>query len=216
MAAAKAVRPRGSGAERTLGRPPSGRRELVREIAAESFATRGVGAVTMRELGEACGVTAASIYEYSDSKNRLVLDVIQRFVDDLEPAVRDAAAADVGPVLRLRGMVVAAMHSQLAHRNEAAIVYNDWAYIRLNIVFAGVVSAIHRHRTYWELCVRQAAAAGLLRSGLSTDLAVRVIFGILAASVDTRYDGTPSWAPDVEQVADAVIGALMANDPSER
>lgn len=97
-----------------MARPPRRDREIVRiredilQAAARAFAEKGVHAATMQDIAREAGYTAASLYTYFESKDR-ILDALQELV------VREFAATFEEPVpegLTLRQRLELLMYRQ--------------------------------------------------------------------------------------------------------
>jgi AcrR family transcriptional regulator len=53
--------------------PARDRRAVILARSAELFATRGVAATTVRDIGEAAGLLSGSLYHYFPSKDAIVV-----------------------------------------------------------------------------------------------------------------------------------------------
>ncbi len=69
--------------------PKENKRELIVQQALKLFSERGFAAVSMRDLADAVGISASSIYHYYESKQVLFQDMIRQ-ADVLTARARDA------------------------------------------------------------------------------------------------------------------------------
>lgn len=66
-------------------------RDRITDAAAELFLHRGYAQTTLRDIAAAAGIKAGSIYYHFDSKEALLLDILQRGISVMEDAFRAAA-----------------------------------------------------------------------------------------------------------------------------
>jgi AcrR family transcriptional regulator len=89
------------------------------------FAEQGYGAVTMRSLGAALGVSAMAIYRYISGKDELFVlvraEAFRRFADTLAAALADAPPDD--PVIRLFELKRAYIAFALAQSDAYRIMF---------------------------------------------------------------------------------------------
>lgn len=82
-------------------------RDRITDSAAELFLHRGYAQTTLRDIAAAAGIKAGSIYYHFDSKEALLLDILQRGISVMEEAFQAAAHAtrDAPGVERVRAHV---------------------------------------------------------------------------------------------------------------
>jgi TetR/AcrR family transcriptional regulator, cholesterol catabolism regulator len=102
------------------------RREQILEVAARLFSERGYHGTSMRDIAEATGVLAGSLYAHIASKEDLLYDVVRRAADQFIGRLEEVAAADVPPAERLR-LAMRAHVAVLAGSLDAAWVFHhEW------------------------------------------------------------------------------------------
>jgi AcrR family transcriptional regulator len=178
------VRPRRLGIDRG---------ELLR-VAAELFSQRGYQGVSLEEVAGRLGVKKASLYHYIDSKQMLLLEICERWVDAIEERMRPIADSTLAPDEKLRRMVHA--YIDLAHQDvyfrTAVLWINDLEDDRLIVV-------LRRFRECERLFERVIVAGQKLNlfKPLEPRLAVLALFGMC--------DAVPIWGRYVkypgEQIA---------------
>ena len=96
----------------------SGEHPTKQEIvlrAEQLFAERGFDSVSMREIGEACGITKANIYYYFKDKETLYLQVLERNMLAMIAALQAAAGGEGtarDKIARIAESFVRLMHSK--------------------------------------------------------------------------------------------------------
>jgi AcrR family transcriptional regulator len=78
------------------------RREQILEVAATMFASSGLK-TPLRDIATACDMLPGSLYFHFDSKEAIVLELVQRYMDDLDCVAQDGRErlreSDSGPLL---------------------------------------------------------------------------------------------------------------------
>ena len=140
----------------TALRPP--RKEQILEEAARLFGRRGYHATSMRDIGEATGMLAGSLYAHISSKEDLLFEIVlqaaNQFLDRLE-AIR---AVDLGPEERLRRAMRAHVGVVADNLDEAWVFHHEWKALtgeRRN----GVRRLRRRYEQLWDEIVRDLPGA---------------------------------------------------------
>lgn len=106
--------------------PKVGRREEILTIACRLFSQKGYHGTTIRDISDACGILAGSLYAHINSKEDLLYEITERgaraFLESLRPIVESEKTA----VEKLRQGLRA--HIRVIEKNlEAATVFfHEW------------------------------------------------------------------------------------------
>ena len=65
------------------------RREEILETAAALFASSGLR-TSLREIADACGILPGSLYHHFDSKEAIIVELVERYRDDLDRVAKEA------------------------------------------------------------------------------------------------------------------------------
>jgi AcrR family transcriptional regulator len=65
------------------------RREEILETAASLFASSGIR-TSLKDIGDACGILPGSLYHHFDSKDAIVVELVQRYRDELDQVAKEA------------------------------------------------------------------------------------------------------------------------------
>ncbi|HEX2025727.1 MAG TPA: TetR/AcrR family transcriptional regulator [Actinomycetota bacterium] len=102
------------------------RRERILEEAARLFGRRGYHATSMRDIGEATGLLAGSLYAHIASKEDLLYEIVVQAGTDFIARLEEVEASERAPEERLR-MAMRAHVSVLAGNVDAAWVFHhEW------------------------------------------------------------------------------------------
>jgi AcrR family transcriptional regulator len=91
----------------TAPSPDYSTRERVAAVAAPLFAERGFSGVSMRDIAEAVGMRAASLYNHYPDKEALYLAALEQVFGRRVVLVEDALRATGTPAQRLKSLVAA-------------------------------------------------------------------------------------------------------------
>ena len=100
------------------------RREEILETAASLFASSGIR-TSLKEIGDACGILPGSLYHHFDSKDAIVVELVQRYRDELDQVAKDALDSlhEPGPTaVEERVTQLGEAIARCAVRNRAALL----------------------------------------------------------------------------------------------
>ena len=100
-------------------------RDRICSAALELFASKGFHASSMRDLAQAVGVEAASLYYHFPSKQHLLFVLFERTMTDLVVALYTATQAPGTPTERLRNTVRQHVLFHIARRDESNISHSE-------------------------------------------------------------------------------------------
>jgi TetR/AcrR family transcriptional regulator, cholesterol catabolism regulator len=197
-------------------RRSSDRREEILRVATALFADRGYGATGMRDIADAAGVLAGSLYGHFASKTEILLEATTRFHERLAPRLCWAAGLDAPGAVRVRACLRETVAHATSHPAELVILEREWPTIRVDPGFDDVVAHAARAADLTASAFRAGVVDGSLRPELDPDLAHRLlasaIHGIVAAD-ERHLHPTPSNAPcadDVVTLLEAtVLGGML-------
>ena len=179
----------------------SGQREVIRLHAIRLFGKQGYTGTSMRDIAGAVGVLPGSLYAHIDSKEALLVEIvndgISRFIDRVVPHV----AAVGSPIDRLRAMIVAHVEVVADHPERSLVVFHQWRFLG----HQNLPRAIERRREYEHYfvdVVEQGMAERSLDPRLNPRIAVLTILGAL--------NWTPEWFSSDGKLSATEVGELMA------
>ena len=117
--------------ERPLGRTidltaVGGTAARIEEAALDLFFERGYRSTSMRDIAQACGITAAALYNHFPSKDQILYAMVHRLHEELEAAIEAAlAAAGDDPRDRLAAIVRAHAIIHTRHRKDAHVANSE-------------------------------------------------------------------------------------------
>lgn len=160
-------------------------RDRITDAAAELFLHRGYAQTTLRDIAAAAGIKAGSIYYHFDSKEALLLDILQRGISAMEEAFRVAAAetreADGGQRIRahIRGHLSALFdHGPYTTNHVSAF------HIAPDSVRAAVIPDRDRYERLWTDLLTDLQHGGEIASDIPLGLSRLALFGSMNFAVE--------------------------------
>jgi AcrR family transcriptional regulator len=178
-----------------------GQREAIRNQAIRLFGMQGYTGTSMRDIAGAVGVLPGSLYAHIQSKEALLVEIVDegigRFLERVDPLV----TAGGPPVDRLKAMIIAHVEVVADQPERSSVVFHQWRFLGPE----NLPLAIRRRRDY-ERCfvdvVEQGIADGSLKKDLNPRIAVLTILGAL--------NWTPEWFSPDGRLSPSEVGELMA------
>lgn len=165
------------------GAESSSRRDEIRAVAGQVFAEHGFAHTTMRQVGDASGTGAGSLYHHFTSKDEILLELLEGLQRDILRDLKVVIDRGRDPLSTLTAMIELAIRYVLERRDESRILLNDYPYIAGSPVFVPVVQATEESTRIWLGVLRDAAAAGQLRDGVDVNIAFSMLFGSIFSSL---------------------------------
>lgn len=160
------------------------RRGEILDTAATLFASSGLR-TSLKEIADACGILPGSLYHHFDSKEAIIVELVERYRADLDALARDVRpdpSADFADQLVDLGTAIAA----IAVRHRAALLltlYEPPSGASDDLVRVANGSPLAIERTMLKL-LRTGQASGALRPGIGLDtLANRLCQVLLHVSI---------------------------------
>lgn len=142
------------------------RRELILANAAEMFARKGIGATTVREIADAVGVLSGSLYHHFESKDTIVDEILNRYLDTIRTRYADVLASDKNAAGCLHDLVLTSLQIAEKQPYATAIYQNELHYLREQARFKGIQdAAADVQRTWLEVIEKGVADGSFVRRG---------------------------------------------------
>ena len=163
--------------------PSRDRRAAILARSAELFATRGVAATTVRDIGEAAGVLSGSLYHYFPSKDAIVGEVLAGFMADVQRRFADATRRSRTPEETLRELIRETLAVIEEHPHPTAMYQNDRQYLRDRGLLEPVDSASRAVRGHWLTALEAGIAEGTFRGDVPPEVFYRALRDTLWATM---------------------------------
>lgn len=173
------------------------------------FGQQGYTGTSMRDIAKAVGVLPGSLYAHIDSKETLLLEIVDQgingFLSAVEPIVDLPLSADE----RLRRAIRAHVEVVADNPELSLVVFHQWRFLG----GPNLAAAIEKRRRYERAFVRifeSGVEAGLFEKTLNKRIAILTILGALNWTPEWYSPegcSTPSELGDM--VADSLLSGLF-------
>jgi AcrR family transcriptional regulator len=189
-------------------------RERVLLEAARLFRHHGYAATTLREVADAAGVKAGSIYYHFESKEQILGEVLDKGITIVADAVRTRVAA-LPESAPWRDRIAAGIEGHL----WGMLHYGDFTSANIRIYGQIPISAKNRHRIvrrayadYWDRLFESALASGELRQDTSTAMIRLFVIGALNWTVEWYNPQRGSFQDFSRQITAIVFDGILMHD----
>ncbi len=200
-----------TGRGRTIGRVAVAgvpdQKALIRERAAELFATRGYHATGIEDISQAVGLGRGALYHHIKSKEQLLFDIstlgLQDLIDITEPIVGSAR----DPEAKLREMGRALMRNIADNRSALTVCFRE-----VDLMTPPYRDRLVQHRLVyqrqWEAVLDEGVAAGVFSP--MDPLVVMGVLGMHNYSYLWLHEGRLPPEAIADVFCDVLLGGLRA------
>lgn len=185
-------------------------RERILLEAARLFRHHGYAATTLREVADASGIKAGSIYYHFESKEQILGEVLDKGIQVVADAVKQRVDA-LPPTATARARIAAAIEGHL----WGLLHHGDFTSANIRIYGQIPNAAKTRHRLvrrayadYWDQLLAGALASDELRSDTSTDVIRLFLIGALNWTVEWYNPQKGSFQDFVRQVTAIIFDGI--------
>lgn len=197
----------------------STRRDEIVEIARQLFAEKGYAATSTRDIAEACGLLAGSLYSHFRSKAQMLELAVGPFHEQLNAAMREAAELPGTGAERVEAMIRSVVALCSMHPAELRILHYDWP----NIQAADELREVQERSTetldLWHKLLAAGIEDGSLRADVQPEVALRVVTSAVHGALDrARYHDRVDLLDDlgVEQLTNQLVTMLVGGLRGDR
>ncbi len=110
-------------------RKKSGRKELILRTAARMFREKGFAGTSMRDLAEAIGIEAASLYNHIQSKSQILTEIIWGISTEITEHLKKLEQTNGTALQKTEALI--RLHTQMmTHRfEEYSVMVKEWIYL---------------------------------------------------------------------------------------
>ena len=184
-------------------------RDEILEAAAQIFREKGFHAASMQDIAQAVNLQKASLYYHVNSKQEILLDLLDRALDLLIQIIEPVACAALPPDQKVRQAIRAYLQAMLDNRDLAAVLLLEHRSLEPQYN-ARHIPRRDRFEHLWRDMLQEGLDQGVF---CCTDaaLAARYLLGVLNWTI-TWYRPDGALSPDSlsAQFADLYLNGLLA------
>ncbi len=186
------------------------RRDEILEVARRQIAERGYMQTSVRDIAEAVGLMAGSLYSHFRSKAEIVHEIVRGFYDELIPAQRAALESSQRGVERYAAMIDAVFGVCAAHREELTILHYDFSTLSTLEELASVKQQSLETLDLWRQVLHAGQQDGSILASIDVEVTIRVTTSAIHAVLDTvRYSDRPLPTGDLDQLWSTLAELLV-------
>lgn len=106
------------------------RKDEILRTAARLFSERGYSAVSMRDLAEALGIKAASLYNHISSKHELLSKIVISVAEEYTSGMNEIISSKSGTVEKLNKVIDLHVKITIKHSRALFSLNNDWMHLK--------------------------------------------------------------------------------------
>jgi TetR/AcrR family transcriptional regulator, cholesterol catabolism regulator len=193
----------------------SATRERILLEAARLFRHHGYAATTLREVADAAGIKAGSIYYHFESKDQILGEVLDKGILAVIDAVQERVNA-LPSKATARQRVAAAIEGHL----WGLLHHGDFTSANIRVYGQIPPAAKNRHRKirreyadYWDRLLEDALQRGELRPDTSTAIIRLFVIGALNWTVEWYNPQKGSFQDFVKQISAIVFDGTFLREP---
>ncbi len=105
------------------------RKEEIVRIAEKLFKKKGYSAVTMRDIAQAMGIKAASLYNHIQSKQQILSEIIITIGEEFTQGMEEIVAAELSSIEKLEQIIRLHVRITMKNPSRMATMNNDWMHL---------------------------------------------------------------------------------------
>ncbi|WP_255429115.1 TetR/AcrR family transcriptional regulator [Ramlibacter albus] len=189
-------------------------RERILLEASRLFRHHGYAATTLREVADAAGIKAGSIYYHFESKEQILGEVLDKGIQAVIVAVRERVEA-LPKSATSRAKVAAAIEGHL----WGLLHHGDFTSANIRIYGQIPLTAKNRHRKvrreyadYWDALLDEAMSRGELRRDIGATIARLFVIGALNWTVEWYNPQKGSFDNFAKQITTIVFDGTFTRE----
>ncbi|HUR65598.1 MAG TPA: TetR/AcrR family transcriptional regulator [Chitinophagaceae bacterium] len=110
-------------------RKKASKKELIILRASGMFRQKGFPATSMRDLAEAVGIEAASLYNHIQSKSEILQEIIFRTANDCNVHLENIDNAHLNNIQKIESLIRFHVQMMLNRFNDYYVMVNEWIHL---------------------------------------------------------------------------------------
>src|SRR5688572_15525670 len=110
-------------------RRKASKKDLILQKASAMFRERGYATTSMRDLAEAVGIEAASLYNHIQSKAEILQEIIYRTANDCNEHLEDLETKSISNLKKIESLIRFHVQMMLHRFDDYYVMINDWAHL---------------------------------------------------------------------------------------
>jgi AcrR family transcriptional regulator len=108
---------------------PTTRKEEIVTIASQLFKEKGYSAVSVRDIGQAMGMKAASLYNHIESKQEILSILILELARNFTSGMAEVLQTELSPLQKIEKLIELHIDITVNYSEALAALNNDWMHL---------------------------------------------------------------------------------------
>lgn len=179
---------------------PETRKEEIVRIAEKLFKKKGYSAVTMRDIAQAMGIKAASLYNHIQSKQQILSEIIIAIGEEFTEGMEEIVTAELSSIEKLEQIIRLHVRITMKNPSRMATMNNDWMHLEEQLDYYLLL------RRNYEDSFRQILEIGIEKGELKQVNPEIILFSILS-TLRSLY----LWIPKKEDIIKENLLGKLSN-----
>ncbi|CAB4795284.1 unannotated protein [freshwater metagenome] len=158
------------------------RRSEILHEAAKIIASKGYASATVRDIADASGILSGSLYHHFDSKDQMLVEILQSMLSDITESYRRIADENRDPRDSVEELIVTGFQALDKWQVEIRILQNDFPYLSEMKKFDFIGAAHSEIESIWTSQLRRGVSDGTFQKNMNVGLAYRIIMGSILSA----------------------------------
>ena len=106
------------------------RKEEIQIAASKLFGEKGFSACSVRDIAQAVGLGAASLYNHMDSKDELLTTICFSCAHQFLEGMRSIDASSIGPKEKIKELIRLQIHIALNDKSSVTVFNDEWRHLQ--------------------------------------------------------------------------------------
>lgn len=184
-------------------------RDIILEAAAQIFTQKGFHAASMQDIAEAVRLQKGSLYYHVNSKQEILLEILDRALDLLTERLEAVLQLPESPKEKLRKAMRSYLETLAEYRNPASVLLLEYRSLEPDLQARHIEKRDHFEKL-WRGLIQAGVEEGQFR-GHDVAMSTRAILGAMnQAIVWYRPDGSLSAGEIADIFSDLFINGLIS------
>lgn len=188
---------------------PSAAREAIFIAATRLFGERGYSGTTMRDIAKAVGILPGSLYAHIESKEAVLVEIIEGGVDRFNDAVTEIRARELDPEAALRAAVHRHLEIVADNPQRTLIVFHQWRFLS-DANRTRLLAKRAAYEEFFTTTLGAGVAEGVFDARLDPKVTVLGILGALNWTPEWYSPHGPAAPGEIaDKIADSLLGGAL-------
>lgn len=153
------------------------RKDEIQTAAAKLFGEKGFAACSVREIANAVGLGAASLYNHMESKDELLTRICFRCGNEFMEGMKLIDVPGKSPVQKIRELIHLQIHIALYDQSSVTVFNDEWRHLQEPFLTSFIELRKSYEKAYLKI-IREGINSGALKK-VDPDLLYRMILSSL-------------------------------------